>query len=171
MNRKAAALAIILALPLFLLFASCQKKEVLEQGKPAPNFKVLDVNGQTVSLSSLKGSVVILNFWATWCPPCREEVPSLSSLYSRFKGNPDFKLVSVVYNDDPAGARQFLAANHFDFPVYSDPGGMAAVQYGLTGVPETSIIDKKGILQGRVIGPMDWNSPEVVSDINNLLRE
>lgn len=112
-----------------------------------------------------------MNFWATWCDSCKEEKPYLYSLYSNLKQSPGFVFVSILYNDDINNALQYEKANSFNFPVFTDPGGKAAWSYGLTGVPESFIIDKSGRLKDKVIGPMDWSSPQVAVYFQNLLKE
>ena len=140
-------------------------------GRPAPDFLVRDLEGRTYSLSALRGSVVFINFWASWCQPCKEEMPSLQALYNRFKGDPRFRLVTILYRDDYEKARALMKTGNFEFPVLLDPGGKSAAAYGVTGVPETYIVDKKGILREKVIGPADWNSPQAIAVVATPLQE
>lgn len=165
--------AALLLAPLFLILASsCQKgTETATKDKAAPNFNLQTPEGKTVKLSDLKGKVVLVNFWATWCDSCKEEKPYMASLYSNLKENPDFAFVSILYNDDINNALEYERKNSYDFPVFIDPGGKAAVSYGLTGVPESFIIDKNGKLKDKVIGPMDWSAPQVALYFQNLLKE
>jgi len=123
----------------------------------APGFVLLDSNGATVKLSQFRGKTVFLHFWASWCPNCREELPSIQSLYNRRKSDPDFVFLSVVYRENPAKSMNYLKVNNYDIPLYTDPGEKAARTYGVTGVPETFIIDADGILRKRVIGAGDWS--------------
>ena len=126
-------------------------------GLEAPGFVLLDSNGASVELSRFKGKTVFLHFWASWCPNCKAELPSIQALYNRKKSDPDFVFLSVVYREDPAETTNYLKANHYDIPLFTDPGEKAARAYGVTGVPETYIIDADGILRKRVIGAGDWS--------------
>lgn len=140
-------------------------------GLDAPELLVSDVAGKTYHLSDLKGSVVFVNFWATWCEPCRGEMPSLQALYSQLKDRQGFRMVTVLYKDDYQRAMAYMGENHYEFPVLLDDSGKTAKSYGVTGVPETYIIDKKGVLKQKMIGPFDWASPEALSLITKLLAE
>lgn len=167
---------VILIVLLFLagtivIFASRQenKSEVPEK-KLAPPLEVMDAaTGQALNLSQLKGKVVFVNFWATWCPPCKEEMPSIEALHRALAANDSFLMVTIVYKDDPITAADYLLKNNYTFPLYIDKDGISAKRYGVTGVPETYLIDKKGVLKKRIIGPADWNSPEARAFINSLL--
>lgn len=139
-------------------------------GLDAPDVVVTDASGKTLKLSELKGNVVFVNFWATWCQPCREEVPSIQQLYSRLKDESGFRMVTVLYRDYYDKAMAYLKKNDYEFPVWIDNGGKAARAYGVTGVPETYIVDRKGILREKVIGPTDWSTPEAMALVTNLLR-
>jgi DsbE subfamily thiol:disulfide oxidoreductase len=140
-------------------------------GLNAPEFSLSDPSGRTYTLAELKGSVVFINFWATWCPPCIEEMPSLQNLYNGFKDNKEFRMVTILYKDDYEKAMAYMKQNNYALPVLIDREGKAAKAYGVTGVPETYIVDKQGILRQKVIGPADWNSTEADSLIANLLKQ
>lgn len=136
-------------------------------GLDAPSFELKDTEGRTWKLSDLKGKVVLLNLWASWCDPCKEELPSIQKLLNREKGNDKLVFISVLYKDDPAKALSYLKEHGFAFPVLIDTANVAG-SYGITGVPETFVIDKKGILKQRVVGPMPWDSPDVQTVLNQL---
>ncbi len=144
---------------------------LVAEGFKAPDINLKDLDGNLWSLSSKKGSVVLINFWATWCDTCKEEMPGLQLLYDVKGDNPGFQLVTVVYDDDPLRAVKYLADNNFTLPLYIDGDGSAARAYGLTGVPETYIVGKKGILRRKIIGPADFKDPGAVAFINKLLEE
>lgn len=141
------------------------------EGLNAPDISLNDLSGKDLKLSGLEGTVVFINFWASWCQPCRNEMPSIQDLYNNFKGNDKFRMITILYRDDPEKALSYLKENKLDLPFWIDRDGKAAVAYGLTGVPETFIIDKKGILRKKVIGPADWNSAGVISFISELIKE
>ncbi len=143
----------------------------LVEGRPAPVFATKDFSGQTVDIASFRGKVVLINFWATWCPPCRGEIPSLQRLYDTLKGDPSFVMYGVLYKDDISAAKRFMAQGGITFPMLSDPDFVASSIYGLTGVPETYIIDKKGILRKKIIGPAEFDSPAAIAFFKSLLSE
>lgn len=174
MKNKAVVLLVVVLLAVLVIFFGIKQEKSRHQavvGLDAPDLMVTDASGKTLSLSELRGSVVFINFWATWCPPCKEEMPSLQSLYSRFKDDGGFRMVTILYKDDYDKAIAYLRENNYGFPVWLDRREKAAGSYGVTGVPETYIINKKGILREKMIGPADWSSTEAISLISSLLRE
>ena len=161
---------IILAMLLFIGVA-CSKKEVAVN-RPAPDFQVFDaLSGQKLSSSDLKNKVLFLNFWASWCEPCKEEMPSIEMLNTELASQKDFLMVTILYKDSPSNALGYMKAKGYTFPVYTDTDESSSKNYGVTGVPETYIVDKKGVLRRRVIGGADWNSPEEKFLIDSLLKE
>ena len=159
MKELSSSIAII-CLTLLLLVACEQRPKMAEVGKPAPDFTLLDRKGKTWNLAELKGQVVFVNFWATWCLPCINEMPSMQKLYSSMPAN-RFKMLAVLYNDKPAVADAVVAKQKYTFPILTDPENRAGKAYGLTGVPETYIIDKQGVLREKFLGPVQWDSPMV----------
>ncbi len=125
-------------------------------GLEAPEFTLLDNNGTSVKLSQFKEKTIFVHFWAAWCKECREELPGIQALYDRKKSDPDFVFLSVIYREDPAKSKKYLDENNYDIPIFVDPDEKAARVYGLTGVPETFIIDQDGLLKRRIIGPGRW---------------
>ena len=175
MKAKGVVLIVIILSGLLVLFFTVKKEEKprrpVTTGLDAPDIAFRDVSGKRYVLAELQGSVVFINFWASWCQPCKEEIPSVQDIYARFRGDRRFRMLTVLYKDDYGKAMEYLKENHYDFPVLTDIDGVTAKAYGVTGVPETYIVDKKGILRERVIGPADWSSPQTVSLIANLLNE
>ncbi|MDH5202285.1 MAG: TlpA family protein disulfide reductase [Nitrospirota bacterium] len=135
------------------------------------NIELFDISKNKLLLSELKGSVVFINFWASWCQTCKDEMPSIERLYRYFSGNPKFKLFTVLYRDNMEKAFIYIKENGYTFPVYHNPDGSAARQFMVTGVPETFIFDKNGILKKKVIGPLEWDSPQIIEALNNLINE
>ena len=127
-------------------------------GEPAPDFTLVDRKGKTWTLSELKGQVVFVNFWATWCPPCREEMPAMQRLYTMLPKD-KFKMLAILNKDDPAVADTFAAKHGITMPILDDQADRIGPKYGLTGLPETFIVDKKGVLRHKFIGPAQWDSP------------
>lgn len=128
-------------------------------GKPAPDFVLQDTKGKSWRLSELKGKVVFVNFWATWCPPCRSEMPSMQELTQSLPPK-DFQMLAILSNDQAEVAERFAAGIGFTAPILLDPENRVAKAYGITGVPETYLVDKEGILREAIIGPLHWSSPE-----------
>ena len=148
-----------------------KKSDVAAEKSPAPDVSVVSLdNGSTLKLSDLKGKVVLLNFWATWCPPCREEIPSMMKLNSLMTGKP-FQMVAVSIDEGGKPAiESFFKGTGFLLPAYLDETGASAKSYGITGVPETFIIDKNGVLVKKIIGGFAWNSPDAVSFLEGLMK-
>lgn len=137
--------------------------------KRAPDFAVTDLQGRTVRLSALRGKVVLLNLWTTWCPPCVEEMPSIERLWSTLQGD-DFAVLAV--SQDEEGRRSvepFLQKMRFSFPVFLDPEHEVGDSYGVWGYPETFVIDRNGYVVERVIGPRDWASAESLASLRALI--
>lgn len=138
------------------------------QSGPAPDFSLTTFDGQTVTLSELRGQVVIVNFWASWCPPCREEAAYLEATWRKYKGQ-GVVFVGVDYVDAKPNALAYL--NEFDitYPNGQDIGQKIATAYRIKGVPETFYVDKTGQVRGVHIGPLD--SPSLDDKIDELLAE
>ena len=141
----------------------------MELGKPAPDFELMDASGKTWKLSSLKGKVVFVNFWATWCKPCRDEMPSMAALNKAMAGKP-FQMLAIVFNDDLAMAESFARRLGATFPVLGNPGQELTEAYMITGVPETFLIDADGILRHKLIGPYSWDTPEMKNIVLKLFK-
>lgn len=166
-----------LALSLFclVLLTGCYSRSKPSSiGNAAPDFSIQDAD-RTVSLSRFRGDIVVLNFWATWCPPCIEEMPSLEQLQKKFQGT-DVKIVAVSVDDDADDYHKFLKDHSIDLLTVreagqrTDSGVIAPVssRYGTFKVPETYIIDRQGIIRRKFIGAIDWNQPEIVEYLSRL---
>jgi len=145
-------------------------KPRLEKGVPAPNFTLPRLDGKMVSLADYKGKVILLNIWATWCPPCVEEMPSMEKLYQELKGEA-FEILAVSI--DVLGAKAvipFMKKHKLSFPALTDTKGVIKSLYQTTGVPESIIIDEDGIIIEKVIGPRDWATPGVIRYFRNLIQ-
>ncbi len=136
----------------------------------APDFQLTGMDGQDVRLSSLRGKVVILNFWATWCPPCREEIPSMNNLKKILTGSPVEIIAVNIEADGPATVAKFIQQQPIEFTVAYDVAGIVHKQYGVSQYPETFIINKSGVVVEKVIGGIDWSAPQVVSYLKKLLE-
>jgi thiol-disulfide isomerase/thioredoxin len=141
--------------------------------RTAPDFHLKDMNGHDVTLSSFRDKVVVLNFWASWCAPCKEEMPDLGELAHILKGQKDVALVTVSVDSGPAEVRDLLKTllrEDPPFPVLFDPNGEQAVgtKYGTNQFPETWLIDKRGVIRARFDGTRVWSNPVVVELIDQL---
>ena len=175
MDRKKLILLlvfIVAASVLFFTLLNKQKKHDVAVGLYAPALEVKDeISGRKITTGDFKNKVLFVNFWASWCQPCREEMPSIDSLYKDMLGNEKFQMITILYKDSYQDGTDYMKQKGYTFPVYSDINGITARNFGITGVPETYIIDKNGILIKRVLGPAEWNSPEIKSFIHSLLNE
>ena len=134
-------------------------------GSPAKEFSVTD-SDHTVSLNQYRGQVVLVNFWATWCPPCVEELPSLMTLQERMNGR--VVVVGVSIDVDGDAYHRFLKLHGINFVTVRDPDQKVAGMYGTSGWPETYIIDRQGVLRRKFVGPVDWNAPDVVAFLSRM---
>ncbi|MBM4258217.1 MAG: TlpA family protein disulfide reductase [Deltaproteobacteria bacterium] len=140
-----------------------------EAKKPAPEFVLPDPQGQVVRLSQLKGKVVMLNVWTTWCPPCRKEMPTMETLHRRFKGT-DFVMLAASQDvDGNSTVLPYMQENGFTFPVVLDVNGEIGRKYGVTGYPETFIIDRQGRIVHHHVGFNDWSLPKVEASLRRLM--
>jgi peroxiredoxin len=157
----------------FITMAACSREEAPRpamEGTPAPDFNLPDLAGQKTRLSDLKGKVVLVNFWATWCPPCREEIPSMAVLNRLMAGKP-FRMLAISIDQGGKGAVEaFFRKSGTALPTLIDVDGTASRLYGTTGVPETFVIDRKGVIIKKVIGALNWSDPEVVRFLNEAMR-
>jgi DsbE subfamily thiol:disulfide oxidoreductase len=161
---------LILAGCLALFITACGEKPVATVGKQAPDFDTLDLDGKVWSLSKLKGKVVFVNFWATWCSPCREEMPSMQKLYTKLPKD-KFEMIALFNNDKKPAVRNFVSQLGLTFPILSDEHNFAGTKYGLTGLPETFIVDKQGVIREKIIGPAKWDSPENVEMLMRYINQ
>ena len=135
----------------------------------APDFGLSNLAGDYVKLSDCRGKVVFLNIWATWCPPCREEMPSMEALYRKLKGR-NFEMLAVsVDRDGEKVVRPFAKKYGLTFPVLLDPDNKTYRLYGLTGVPETFIVDKGGVIIHKIIGPQNWMNKEWLDYFDRII--
>jgi len=135
-------------------------------GSAAPDFTVQDAD-RKVSLNELKGKIVVLNFWATWCPPCIEEMPSLVRMQQQLRPK-GVAVLAISIDVDEAAYHKFLKEHGVDLLTVRDPDQKSSTLYGSYKWPETYIIDRDGILRRKFVGPVDWNTPEITDFLNKL---
>jgi len=153
-------------LALLLVLAGCYGgSRPTRIGSAAPDFTIKD-DARSVSLHDLKGKVVLLNFWATWCPPCVEEMPSLVSLQAKMKDKVTVLAISV--DVDEGAYKKFVKDHGVDLLTVRDPDEKSNTLYGTFKYPETYVIDRDGVVRRKFVGPVDWTSPDIVQYLSKL---
>ncbi|HKZ46092.1 MAG TPA: TlpA disulfide reductase family protein [Thermodesulfobacteriota bacterium] len=170
----AVVVAIIVSVVLLIIAGQRHKFEPVLEGKTAPDFtlpQIGSLGGKMVKLSDYKGKVVFVNFWATWCKPCEEEMPSMQVMYVALKKQyPNFEILAVsIDKGDPDIVESFAKKYEVTFPILHDRNGKIKEIYKTTGVPETFIIDQNGIIAEKVWGPRDWSKHGSIRTIVELL--
>jgi cytochrome c biogenesis protein CcmG, thiol:disulfide interchange protein DsbE len=164
-----------LVLALALVLAGCYgRSKPSSIGNTAPDFTIQD-SEHSVTLSQYRGKIVVLNFWATWCPPCIEEMPSLVQMQKKMQDK-GVTVLAVSVDDDANDYHKFLKDHSIDLLTVresgqrTDKGVIAPVssRYGTIKVPETYIIDRGGVIRRKFIGPVDWNQTEIVEYLSRL---
>ena len=156
---------VLASLILTLLAAGCDRGQHPEQvNKVAPQFSISD-GSQSADLSQFKGKVVLLNFWGSRCAPCIEELPSLMELHRRM---PEVAIVTISLDEDPDVYQRFITKNHIDLLAICDPSQKIQTMYGTVQIPETYVIDRKGMLRRKFVSAQNWTSPEIVDYLEKL---
>jgi cytochrome c biogenesis protein CcmG/thiol:disulfide interchange protein DsbE len=163
-------IALILVAAVLYVFAapSYRQGESSLAGRRAKDFAI-QITGAS-HLSDLRGKVVVLNFWASWCPPCLEETQSLNRLQQDIAAKGGVVL-GISVDEDKTAYEKFLVDNHVVFPTYDDVTKKTATDYGTSMFPETYLIDREGRLARKIVGPQDWQSPEIMGSIDVLLEQ
>ena len=164
---------LIAAVVIFLLYLFANQgsrgTKIIHEGDRAPAFSLQTLDGRTVSLADFRGKVVMVHFWATWCPPCVEEMPMLEQLYRSLRAA-DFEILAVSV--DEGGARavaEFMQRNGLNLPVLLDTRRSVAGLYGTFKFPETYVVDRQGVVTYKAIGPRDWTDPATMNAIRALI--
>jgi peroxiredoxin len=170
-QKLVTALALVAVLGLLVLFASPEYRqgEASLAGTPAKDFS-FTLDDKPVKLADLRGKVVVLNFWATWCPPCVEETPSLNHLQQHMAPLGGLVL-GISVDEDGAAYDQFLRDQQVVFPTYRDPSAGIATSYGTLMYPETYLIDRRGRIARKIVGEQEWDGPELIASVDSLLNE
>lgn len=156
MNKMLKAiLPVIISLVLLLVGCSTgstgSEATVTRIGEPAPNFQLKNLDGKDIILSNLTGKPALLNFWATWCPPCRGEMPYMQEIYEKWSEK-GLVLLAIDIGESPAQVKEFLEANDLSLSIALDTNQIVAQRYNITAIPTTFLIDKDGIIQAKVVG-------------------
>jgi peroxiredoxin len=138
-------------------------------GDTAPDFALPTLKGQTIRLSDYRRQVVVLNLWATWCPPCVEETPSLKRFADQMAGR-GVAVVSISVDEDPKALADFISKYDLTYPVARDPQQAVTSRYGTFKFPETFILDEDGRIADKIIGAIDWQDPRISEFVLNLAR-
>jgi peroxiredoxin len=139
-------------------------------GGAAPGLALRDTEGRAHDLAAYRGKVVLINFWATWCEPCRQEMPSIQRLRDRLAGRP-FAVLAVNVDEPDARVRRFLKQTGLDLPILMDPDKIVTREWGVRVLPVTFIVGPDGRVRYRLVGDLDWNSETVAGVIAGLMGE
>lgn len=165
MSRKLLTIGLLAALVVFS--SGCYSgNHPARIGSNAPDFTVQD-SDHTITLSQYRGQIVVLNFWATWCPPCVQETPALVRMTNRMQGK-GITVLAVSIDADDAAYHKFLKEYNVSMVTVRDESRKASNLYGTFGWPETYIIDRNGVIRRKFIGPVDWASPEITDYLSKL---
>ena len=159
-------LLLLLWLCLPLLAQAQFQKTPWPARQAAPAFELTDLQGQVWTPSRLRGKAVVLNFWATWCPPCREEMPSLQTLHEL--GGGDLVVMGINVREPASRVRRYLESAGLQFPVVLDPQGELAQRFGVKTYPTTLLIAPDGQIRWRVVGEVDWAGPQAWGWVTEL---
>ena len=136
---------------------------------PPVDFNLLDLTGKRVMLSDFKGKIVFLNFWTTWCPPCREEMTSMQKLYTRFTDK-DFAMLAVSMNEPASVVKKFFTDYNLTFTSLLDSEGEIGARFGVRAIPTTYIIDRDGAIIGKAFGPRKWYGQKAIALFEHLIN-
>lgn len=157
-----------------LLNSKIEEKQSPEKGETKKTetveFSVKDESGKIITTSQLKGKVIFINFWASWCPPCRAEFPSIQKFYNKYKSHPDMVFVTVNLDDDIAAGKMYLKKENFNVP-FLVPDGNIPNEYYNGSLPTTVVLDKKGMIRLHHAGMADYSNTTFYEQIDGLLKE
>jgi cytochrome c biogenesis protein CcmG, thiol:disulfide interchange protein DsbE len=168
----AAKLVLLGFVAFFIIFFSQPRGQYAAPalGETVPNFTLRNDDGKVVALGDYRGQVVVLNFWATWCPPCIEEMPSLNRLAEHYEGK-GLVVIGLSVDEDADAYSEFLASNQIKFLTLRDAARNTSDRYGTRRFPETYIINREGRRARKVIGSLDWTGPQMISYLDELLAK
>lgn len=170
-NFRLLVLLALLAITFLIIFSvvSSQLSPRPEVGSSLPNFKAYTLNGESVNSHDLKGKVILLNFWASFCPPCVKEIPTLNRLAKKFEGK-DFVIIGLNLDDDVEEVKNFLKRIDIHFPVWLDREAKIQTLFSIVKIPETYLIDKNLKIVEYFPGEFDWDKKVFWDKIQNLLQ-
>jgi len=144
--------------------------QVLSEGIDPADFTLPLLDGTKITLSQFKGKVVFLNFWATWCGPCRSEMPSMEAVYQKLN-NKGFEILAVNLGESKDKVSGFMNEYKLHFPAVLDERQITGSQYNIRAIPTTYIIDRRGLIIGRLVGSINWNTPKIISALEAVLQD
>lgn len=144
--------------------------EYPEENFFAPSFELPSLEGRKIKLADFRGKIIFINFWATWCIPCKTEMASMEKLYQRFKGT-DFKMLAISVDKDISAIKPYLEKYNLTFPVLLDPENLVKKKYKTVGLPETYLVDKRGLILHKAIGPRDWFTKTIIEVFEQLVSD
>lgn len=168
--RLDSRLLVVIALAFLVAALSCRKNPGVRAGDLAPEFTLPDLEGEMRSLADLRGRVVVLNYWATWCPPCVDEMPSLQKLHEAL-ADKGLSVVAVSVDERFEDIERFARQFGLTFTILHDDGMKVSRSYQTFKYPETYVIGRDGRVKSKVVGERDWIAPSVIRDLVNLLNE
>jgi peroxiredoxin len=161
---------VLVALAGFLILMAEPIEPPLSRGDRAPSFSLPSLDdGSIVSLADVEGQVALVNFWATWCKPCEDEMPAMENLHQRL-ADKGFALLAVSVDESRQDVADFRERLGISFPILLDPGQDAARSYQTTGFPESILVDSDGVIVERYVGPREWDHPDYVARVQRLME-
>ena len=168
MNKLLTAILVtILTTGLLITGCTAGSEPIATVGEAAPDFELQNLDGQSISLSNLKGKPVLVNFWATWCSPCVSEMPYIQEIHDEWSGS-GLMVLAINMGDSPPAVEQFLQEHNLSLPVLLDTKKNVAQRYGIRAIPTTFFIDKDGIVQVKVIGAFP-SKAAIESRLNDIM--
>jgi len=155
----------------FALLSGSRTPSPVQRGVPAPAFELPQVGGgSSINLEQLRGKVVLVNFWATWCKPCEDEMPAMDRLYRALRGSA-FELVAISVDEDETLVDAFVRRLGLSFPVLMDPSQRVAAAYQTFRFPESLLVGRDGVVVERYVGPKDWDAAPYLARVQQLLAD
>lgn len=161
------AVMVILGIALAWVIVNSMRDHVVQVGDRAPNFSITTDSGQAVSLANYRGKVLVLNFWASWCPPCVEETPSLNKFQQEVAGS-GVTVLGISIDRNKKMYDRFLRRFGVSFETARDPDAKISASYGTFKIPETYIIDRNGKVAEKIISDRNWTDPQIVNFVKSL---
>jgi len=158
---------LLIILTSMLLVTGCTEPSVARVGGPAPDFRLENLDGKSISLGDFRGKPVLINFWATWCPPCVSEMPFLQQVYEEWSGK-GLVVLAINIGESPSEAKRFLQTHNLSLTVLLDTEGKTAEKYNITGIPTTFFVDSDGIIQQKIIGAFP-NKEAIEKYLNSIM--
>ena len=158
---------VVLILTLVLLIVGCSSPSSAQVGKRAPDFQLFNLEGQAISLSDFRGKPVFLNFWATWCGPCRQEMPLIQEIFEE-PSDTELVILAIDIGEAPSAVNNFIQSNNFSFPVLLDTNQDVALEYNIRAIPTTFFIDRDGIIQAIKVGAFS-STAEIEKSLSKII--